>query len=63
MSENRNEREREAERRRRAAAAFGEPLPESTRDETGEGWGDRPSRGGAGDDEWLRREVPPHHDG
>jgi hypothetical protein len=57
----RDERDREAERRRRLAAAFDDALPESTRDESAEGWGERPSAGGAGDDEWLRSQVPPHH--
>jgi hypothetical protein len=33
-------------------------LPESTRDDTDEGWGDRPRR----DDEWLRDQRPPHWD-
>jgi len=34
-----------------------ELLPDVTRDETAESWGE-----GAGDrDEELRREVPPHH--
>jgi len=56
----REERDRQAERRRRIAAAFGDALPESTRDESVEGWGERPPSG-AGDDEWLRSQVPPHH--
>jgi len=29
-----------------------------SRDETDEGWGDRPT---GRDDEWYRRERPPHH--
>ena len=58
----RAEREQEAERRRRLAAAFGDPLPEGTSDERPEGWGEgTTSRGGAGDEEWLRSQVPPHH--
>ncbi len=46
----------EAERRRRRARVFGEVLPETTSD-------DRPDRGEGGSDseEWLRRQVPPHH--
>jgi hypothetical protein len=48
---------REAARRRRRAAVFGEVLPDATSDERGD-WGDRPE--GSGDD-WLRRQVPPHH--
>lgn len=63
MSESREEREREAERSRRIAAAFGDPLSERTRDESPEAWGERSANRGAGDDEWLRREVPPHHGG
>ncbi len=52
-------RAREAERRRRRARArvFGEVLPEGTRDDRADGWGERDQ----GSDEWLRGEVPPHH--
>lgn len=48
----------EVERRRRAAELLGDLLPDTTSDETAEGWGekDTPSR----DDEYLR-DVPPHH--
>ena len=48
---------RETARRRRRAAVFGEVLPEAPSDERGD-WGDRPDGSG---DEWLRRQVPPHH--
>jgi hypothetical protein len=34
-------------------------LPETTRDEREPGWGDEPSER---DDEWYRRERPPHHE-
>ncbi|MGN6245727.1 MAG: hypothetical protein ACTHQ3_18915 [Motilibacteraceae bacterium] len=34
-------------------------LPDRTRDERDEGWGERESD----NDERLRREVPPHHGG
>jgi hypothetical protein len=61
VSRSKSEQEREAERRRRLADAFGDALPERTRDEEPEGWAERPSTGGAGDDEWLRGQVPPHH--
>jgi hypothetical protein len=44
------------ERRRRRAAVFGDVLPESTRDDRADA-----SERGPGSDEWLRREVPPHH--
>jgi len=56
------EREKEAERQRRLAAVFGEALPEGTGDERPDGWGESGTvRGGAGDEEWLRQQVPPHH--
>ena len=47
--------EREA-RRRRLAEVFGEELPEQTSDDADES--PTPSEGS---DEWLRRQVPPHH--
>jgi hypothetical protein len=50
--------EQRAARRRRLAEVFGETLPEQTRDDAAEP-GTRPD--GADDDEWLRRQVPPHH--
>jgi hypothetical protein len=49
----------EAERRRRRARVFGDVLPEGTSDERGDGWSEREPREGS--DEWLRRQVPPHH--
>jgi hypothetical protein len=57
----RKDQEAEVERRRRMAAIFGDPLPERTRDECAEGRADERPRGGAGDDDWLRSQVPPHH--
>jgi hypothetical protein len=48
-----------AERRRRRAQVFGDVLPETTRDERGDGWSEREPVEGS--DEWLRRQVPPHH--
>lgn len=47
----------EVERRRRRARVFGEVLPEQTSDERGDVWGEKDSSS----DEWLRRQVPPHH--
>jgi len=47
--------EREA-RRRRLAEVFGEELPEQTSDDADES--PTPSEGS---DEWLLRQVPPHH--
>ena len=43
-------------RRRRLAAVFGDVLPETTGDERGP----RDEDGDRGE-EWLRRQVPPHH--
>lgn len=44
----------EAERRRRLAEIFGDVVPEQTREDIVD-----PSD--PGHDEWLRRQVPPHH--
>ena len=49
---------REAERRRRAAELLGDVLPDSTTDDTDEGWGERPTP--TSDEDYLR-DVPPHH--
>jgi hypothetical protein len=44
-------------RRRRLAEVFGEVLPTQTSDDR-----DPPSgEGEGGHEEWLRRQVPPHH--
>lgn len=49
----------EAERRRRRAQIFGDVLPETTGDDRADAWeGDS---GREGNDDWLRRQVPPHH--
>jgi hypothetical protein len=48
----------ERERRRRAAELLGDLLPDTTRDETAEGWGEKDSS--SRDDDYLR-DVPPHH--
>lgn len=48
----------EVERRRRAAELLGDLLPDTTTDETAEGWGERASS--SRDDDYLR-DVPPHH--
>jgi hypothetical protein len=45
------------ERRTRLARVFGEVLPEGTSDDRGDTWGERD----VDNDEWLRRQVPPHH--
>jgi hypothetical protein len=50
----------EDERRRRRAAVFGEVLPDGTTDERGDGWSE-PEQGVERSEEWLRRQVPPHH--
>lgn len=51
-----------AERRRRLAEIFGDVLPEQTSDDSGEAAdrGERRSEQQAQED-WLRRQVPPHH--
>ena len=47
----------EAARQKRRARVFGDVLPESTSDDRGDTWGDQDQ----GADDWLRRQVPPHH--
>ena len=47
--------EAERERKRRLAEVFGDVLPEGTRDDSDE------QGEGATSEEWLRRQVPPHH--
>lgn len=46
------------ERRRRLAEVFGDALPETTSDEREDG---DPASKGAGQDRWLREQIPPHH--
>ena len=48
------------QRRARRARVFGDVLPDGTGDERGPGWSE-PDEGPEGTDEWLRRQVPPHH--
>ena len=43
-------------RRKRLAAVFGDVLPDTTGDERG-----ARDPGGDRGEEWLRRQVPPHH--
>jgi hypothetical protein len=46
-----------AARRRRLAEVFGDVLPDQTRDDV-----DGPESGDqAAAEEWLKRQVPPHH--
>jgi hypothetical protein len=48
------------QRRRPPRREDDEPvLPDTTRDERDVGWGDEP---GERDEEWYRRERPPHHE-
>ena len=47
----------EATRKRQRAKVFGDVLPDGTTDERDDTWGDRDP----GSEEWLRRQVPPHH--
>jgi hypothetical protein len=49
--------ESDEERRRRLDEVFGDVLPETTADEREPGEGEE-SRSS---DEWLKRQVPPHH--
>lgn len=49
-----------AERRRRLARALDDCLPDTSRDETSEGWGE-PGDPVDADQERLQRDVPPHH--
>jgi hypothetical protein len=48
--------EERAARRRRLAEVFGDVLPEQTSDDAAE-----PETRPEGNDEWLKRQVPPHH--
>jgi hypothetical protein len=48
-------------RRRRLAAVFGDVLPEATRDDRAEDGSDEPAGTDQRSEEWLRRQVPPHH--
>jgi hypothetical protein len=50
--------EPEWRRRARLARIFGDELPDTTSDERDEG---REEPSGTGNDERLRRDVPPHH--
>lgn len=50
----------DGERRLRCAHVFGDVLPDSTSDERGDGWSE-PDYRWDGADDWLRRQVPPHH--
>ena len=45
-------------RRRKAEELLGDLMPDTTSDETDEGWSEQ--KGGSRDVE-LRRDVPPHH--
>ena len=47
-------------RRRRLAAVFGDVLPEGTSDDRAE-QGSEPPGEKQRSEEWLRRQVPPHH--
>lgn len=61
MTEDLTARQR-AERRRRLAEIFGEVIPEQTADDTDEtdAGADRRTEEKA-QEEWLKRQVPPHH--
>lgn len=53
------ERRRRSERRRRLERIFGDVLPDQTKDDTEASEDSARER----QDEWLRRQVPPHHGG
>lgn len=46
-----------AAREKRRARVFGDVLPEATSDDRADTWGERDGDS----EEWLRRQVPPHH--
>ena len=48
--------EERARRKRRLAEVFGDVLPEQTRDDQAEGGDTEASK-----EDWLKRQVPPHH--
>ena len=50
-------------RRQRLAAVFGDVLPDQTSDDADDSAGEQSQRssGESASDEWLRRQVPPHH--
>lgn len=52
----------EAARRRRIAEIFGDVLPDQTADERDPADGS-PTDERTRSEEWLRRQVPPHHGG
>ena len=54
--EDREAEEVERKKRRRRAEVFGDVLPDSTSDDRDDDAGER-----SDGDEWLRRQVPPHH--
>jgi hypothetical protein len=58
MSEQSPTPEEREKRRRRLAEVFGDVLPEQTSDDA-----DEPESRPEGNDDWLKRQVPPHHGG
>ena len=60
MSSDETSKDRAAKKakRRRAERLLGDLLPDTTADETDEGWSEQ--EGDTRDDE-MRRDVPPHH--
>lgn len=50
-----------AERRRRLAQVFGDSLPEQTSDDAPDPAEAAEKSSEAAKEEWLRRQVPPHH--
>jgi hypothetical protein len=57
-AEEREAQEAERAKRRRRAEVFGDVLPDATSDDRDDESGER-----SDGDEWLKRQVPPHHGG
>jgi len=51
----------EARRRRRMAEIFGDVIPEQTADDAGEDAGAGRRTDEQAQEDWLKRQVPPHH--
>ena len=57
----REQAQREARRRRRLAEIFGEVIPDQTADDTDESDGADRRTAEQVQEDWLKRQVPPHH--
>jgi len=61
VSDNRRRRARTPQPSEDGAVSEGPVLPEVSSDERAEGWGDDPGERPR-DEQWYRRERPPHHE-